>query len=173
MGNYFHPPPPTQFTPHEVGPNAARNPNPPSRAPPAPYGVTQAQNGYQQPHQPQHQQPLQSQSQQNLPSSLSPNNTSFANYPPITNPPQIPYSQSQSQPGMQQQSTSTIIPSNGSANPPVRQIEDAWKEYTAPGGVKYYYNEILKESTYTMPEALKKKNSPSLPSRIFWYGKFC
>ncbi len=42
-----------------------------------------------------------------------------------------------------------------------QQIEEAWKEYTAPGGVKYYHNELLKESTYTMPDALKKKTQPN------------
>ena len=39
------------------------------------------------------------------------------------------------------------------------QIEMAWKEYDGPNGLKYYHNSISKESTYTKPEALIRKDS--------------
>jgi pre-mRNA-processing factor 40 len=42
-----------------------------------------------------------------------------------------------------------------------QQTEDAWKEFTAPSGVKYYHNAITKESTYTKPEALAKNDPPT------------
>jgi pre-mRNA-processing factor 40 len=42
----------------------------------------------------------------------------------------------------------------------VQQIDLAWKEYTAPNGVKYYHNAILKESTYIKPDAMTKLEAP-------------
>ena len=45
------------------------------------------------------------------------------------------------------------------------QIDQAWKEYTAPSGVKYYHNAILKESTYTKPEALVKREPSTITSQ--------
>ena len=174
QGNFFPPPPPPQFSPHhsrpgvQLGPNSTRNPNsPPFQTPGLPRvnQMQQPQNGYQQQ---QHHQQFQPPSQQHdpltskpaAPSSSSANNNSFENYQQITNPAHKTY-------GMQHQLSSVIISSNGTTNPtvtapPTRQIEEAWKEYTAPGGVKYYYNELSKESTYDMPDALKKKMLPIL-----------
>jgi pre-mRNA-processing factor 40 len=43
--------------------------------------------------------------------------------------------------------------------PTPNQIDQAWKEYTAANGVKYYHNAILKESTYTKPIMLTKKEA--------------
>ena len=40
--------------------------------------------------------------------------------------------------------------------PTADQVDEAWKEYTAPNGMKYYHNAILKESTYTKPTTLTK-----------------
>jgi pre-mRNA-processing factor 40 len=31
-----------------------------------------------------------------------------------------------------------------------------WKEFTAPDGRKYYYNRLTKESSWTVPEDMKK-----------------
>eukprot|EP00536_Pseudo-nitzschia_multiseries_P009492 jgi/Psemu1/297279/fgenesh1_pm.265_\ len=47
------------------------------------------------------------------------------------------------------------------AIPSAQNLDDAWKEYTAPGGIKYYYNELSKESTYEKPDALKKLEETS------------
>ena len=105
------------------------------------------------------------------------NNGSYVNYQQVTNHTRKPYDQVQFQPGstgtfqnnLPQQPSSTIILSSNSAAtaavtaPSTRQIEDAWKEYTAPGGVKYYHNELSKESTYNKPDALKNKTQ-SRPS---------
>lgn len=46
-----------------------------------------------------------------------------------------------------------------SAKPTAQQIDQAWKEFTAPNGMKYYHNAILKESTYTKPITLNKKET--------------
>lgn len=46
------------------------------------------------------------------------------------------------------------------AVPTQQQIDDAWKEYTAPTGAKYYHNPLLSQSTYTKPDALSKKEPP-------------
>jgi pre-mRNA-processing factor 40 len=35
-----------------------------------------------------------------------------------------------------------------------QEIDKAWTEHTAPNNIKYYYNAITKESTYSKPEAL-------------------
>lgn len=107
------------------------------------------------------------QHQQQLPRAT--NNSSYGNYQQVTNPAHKPYDQRLFQPGntgtfqinlKQQPSIITTASNNAStaavATPSTRQIEQAWKEYTAPGGVKYYHNELLKESTYQMPDALKK-----------------
>jgi len=45
------------------------------------------------------------------------------------------------------------------AIPTQQQIDEAWAEYTAPNGAKYYHNPLLKESTYIKPDALKKKET--------------
>jgi pre-mRNA-processing factor 40 len=45
--------------------------------------------------------------------------------------------------------------------PTQQQIDDAWKEFTAPTGAKYYHNHLLSQSTYTKPDALAKKEAPS------------
>lgn len=182
-GNFFPPPPPPpQFSPHlsrpgmYPGPPPPRNHNPQNFQPPRGNQLQQAQNGYQPQYKPssQQQDPLIStpsipptmpneqlklhQAQQ----SRSTTNGNFVNYQQMTNPAQ---NGARFQPGMQQQPPSTTTITNSSAAPTVtapstRQIEEAWKEYTAPGGVKYYHNELLKESTYHKPDALKTK-SPS------------
>jgi pre-mRNA-processing factor 40 len=41
------------------------------------------------------------------------------------------------------------------------QVDQAWKEYTAPNGTKYYHNAVLKESTYTKPEVMGRKAAPA------------
>jgi pre-mRNA-processing factor 40 len=46
-----------------------------------------------------------------------------------------------------------------------QQIDDAWKEYTAPNGAKYYHNPLLNQSTYTKPDALSKKEPSSSTAR--------
>jgi pre-mRNA-processing factor 40 len=57
---------------------------------------------------------------------------------------------------VQQQTT------QGNAQKPrADQIDQAWKEYTAPNGMKYYHNAILKESTYTKPLTLTKREATS------------
>ena len=43
-------------------------------------------------------------------------------------------------------------------------IDQSWKEYTSPSGVKYYYNDITKESTYTKPQALVAKEAATTAS---------
>lgn len=146
--------------------------------------VQQPQNGYQQ-RQQQQQYNLPSQqhgplaSKSAVPSShqhqqsRATNNRSYVNYQQVTNHTHKPYDQAQFQPGstgtfqnnLPQQPSSTMISSNSAATaavtaPSTRQIEDAWKEYTAPGGVKYYHNELLKESTYHKPDALNNKAPP-------------
>ena len=41
------------------------------------------------------------------------------------------------------------------------QVDQAWKEYTAPNGIKYYHNSLTKESTYTKPAAnLDARSTP-------------
>jgi pre-mRNA-processing factor 40 len=136
----------------------------------------QPQNGYhnQKQQQHQHQYQLPSQNQVALPhqqpqlqqqqQSRATNSSSYANYQQVTNPAHKPYDQAQFQPRIQQQQSSSITPSKHStvpavAAPSTQQIVEAWKEYTAPGGVKYYHNELLKESTYTMPDALMNKTA--------------
>jgi pre-mRNA-processing factor 40 len=63
------------------------------------------------------------------------------------------------------------VTNNITKTPTVQEVDEAWKEYTAPGegGVKYYHNELLKESTYHKPDVLKKKeqaiNDPPPDSR--------
>ncbi len=52
--------------------------------------------------------------------------------------------------------------------PTQQQIDDAWSEHTAPNGAKYYHNPLLKESTYTKPEALIKRDPPNTPSKRQW-----
>lgn len=52
--------------------------------------------------------------------------------------------------------------------PTQQQIDDAWTEHTAPNGAKYYHNPLLNESTYSKPEALVKKDPPSIPARRQW-----
>jgi pre-mRNA-processing factor 40 len=41
------------------------------------------------------------------------------------------------------------------------QIGQAWKEYTAPSGVKYYHNSLTTESTYTKPAILVQQETAS------------
>lgn len=52
--------------------------------------------------------------------------------------------------------------------PTQQQIDDAWTEHTAPSGAKYYHNPLLNESTYSKPEALSKKDTPSVPAKKQW-----
>ena len=61
-----------------------------------------------------------------------------------------------------QQLANAIYPAQTATNPAPskEQTDQAWKEYTAPSGIKYYHNSILNESTYTKPEALMKKEIP-------------
>lgn len=67
------------------------------------------------------------------------------------------------------QQTTAVHPRSSRAlpegsKPTAQQIDDAWKEYTAPNGTKYYHNAILKESTYTKPITLTKKE-PTMDSQ--------
>jgi len=111
-------------------------------------------------------QQLQTQQQQQ---SLSPNNSTFGGYQQANNPAHQPRSQRPFQPAstgayqnvLEQLPPSSIIPSSNPntsamANPSAEKIKEAWKEYTGPGGVKYYYNDLSKESVYEKPDALKK-----------------
>ena len=85
---------------------------------------------------------------------------------------------------MTQSSISTPpVTNNIAKTPTVQEVDEAWKEYTAPGGVKYYHNALLKESTYHKPDVLKKKeqaindpppdsrktSAPS-PKKLTWQG---
>jgi pre-mRNA-processing factor 40 len=56
------------------------------------------------------------------------------------------------------------VPSNHVQAPSYtkEQIDQAWKEYTAPSGVIYYHNSISKESTYQKPDALSRKEPVGL-----------
>ena len=99
------------------------------------------------------------------------NNISYGNYQQGTNPTHKPYNQAQFPMGTQQQPASAIMQHNNStsvvmSSPSAQQIKDAWKEYTAPSGVKYYHNELLKESTYQKPDALKDNSSANSSSSI-------
>ena len=141
--------------------------------------VQQLQNTYQL----QHQQKTKSSSQQHEPPtttaivqpSISRNhlqvqrqplakNGSYGIYPQVKNPSHKPYDQVQFQTtntnlfhsNLQLQSPSNNLVATTAAANSARETEKAWKEYTAPGGVKYYYNEISKVSTYHKPDALKQ-----------------
>lgn len=46
-----------------------------------------------------------------------------------------------------------------STPPTAQQIDQAWKEYTAPSGVKYYHNSLLNQSTYTKPAVMMQQES--------------
>jgi pre-mRNA-processing factor 40 len=37
------------------------------------------------------------------------------------------------------------------------QLDQAWTEHTTPAGVKYYYNSLLQQSSYTVPEGWKQQ----------------
>lgn len=39
--------------------------------------------------------------------------------------------------------------------------EEAWQEFTAPDGRKYYYNPITQENVWEKPAALKEKEGES------------
>ncbi|KAL3912580.1 MAG: hypothetical protein SGILL_006826 [Bacillariaceae sp.] len=54
---------------------------------------------------------------------------------------------------------------NGS--PTALQVDAAWKEYSAPSGVKYYHNALLGQSTYTKPAAMEKQEpAPSVTATV-------
>jgi pre-mRNA-processing factor 40 len=50
-----------------------------------------------------------------------------------------------------------------------------WKEYTAEGGRKYWYNTETKQSSWEMPdvykEALSKENIPSTPVAPYVFSR--
>ena len=91
------------------------------------------------------------------------NNISYASYQRGVNPPLSQQGATGTfQNALHHQPSSATTRSNVSStpattNPSTQQIEDAWKEYTTPSGLKYYHNDLLKESTYNKPEALLKK----------------
>lgn len=105
---------------------------------------------------------LQSQQQHQ---SRATNNSNYAGYQQAANPRQQPTSTGTLHNNLQQQPTSSLTASSIStaavSTPSAQEIDEAWKEHTAPGGVKYYHNELSKESTYHKPDALKKKEQPS------------
>eukprot|EP00751_Fragilariopsis_kerguelensis_P023796 CAMPEP_0170878998 /NCGR_PEP_ID=MMETSP0734-20130129/31404_1 /TAXON_ID=186038 /ORGANISM="Fragilariopsis kerguelensis, Strain L26-C5" /LENGTH=894 /DNA_ID=CAMNT_0011261899 /DNA_START=1 /DNA_END=2685 /DNA_ORIENTATION=- len=71
---------------------------------------------------------------------------------------QVPVASTIATTTMTQSSIPTTTVANSKAkNSTVQEIGEAWKEYTAPGGVKYYHNALLKESTYHKPDVLRKK----------------
>eukprot|EP00934_Nitzschia_sp_Nitz4_P002904 Nitzschia sp. Nitz4//scaffold62_size106224//29301//31288//NITZ4_004347-RA/size106224-augustus-gene-0.102-mRNA-1//-1//CDS//3329555829//2894//frame0 len=79
-----------------------------------------------------------------------PANTGVSSYAPtiLSSTPAAP-----SQPPPVQQAKALV--------PTPKQIDDAWMEYTAPSGVKFYHNGILKESTFTKPAAYAKREQQS------------
>eukprot|EP00535_Pseudo-nitzschia_heimii_P002093 CAMPEP_0197182504 /NCGR_PEP_ID=MMETSP1423-20130617/6431_1 /TAXON_ID=476441 /ORGANISM="Pseudo-nitzschia heimii, Strain UNC1101" /LENGTH=765 /DNA_ID=CAMNT_0042632935 /DNA_START=493 /DNA_END=2790 /DNA_ORIENTATION=+ len=100
---------------------------------------------------------------------LATKNNSYGTHPQVNNPSQKSYNQIQFQTSntsvfhsnLQLQPSSTNASSTNLSTATVtassdRKVEEAWKEYTAPGGLKYYYNEISKVSTYHKPDALKQ-----------------
>jgi pre-mRNA-processing factor 40 len=57
-------------------------------------------------------------------------------------------------------------PATPAAAPPAstytkEQIDQAWKEFTAPSGVKYYHNSLTTESTYTKPAIFAQRETAS------------
>jgi len=54
-------------------------------------------------------------------------------------------------------------------------VAAAWKEHTAPDGRKYYYNRLLKESRWQMPEEMKAALAAAKGERgscwgLVWFG---
>ena len=54
---------------------------------------------------------------------------------------------------------------------PARYPDDAWQEFSAPDGRKYYYNSITQENTWEKPKALIDKESKRV-SRLY-FGLSC
>jgi pre-mRNA-processing factor 40 len=48
------------------------------------------------------------------------------------------------------------------------QIDEAWTEHTAPNSMKYFYNGITKESTFTKPKALMRGNGSNPSAEQPW-----
>lgn len=48
------------------------------------------------------------------------------------------------------------------------QIDEAWTEHTAPNSMKYFYNGITKESTFTKPEALMRSTGTNTSGGHPW-----
>ena len=76
--------------------------------------------------------------------------SSTAIYPPVTTT-TIPLT---TQPGIATVTSGTAV----TASTP-QQVDDAWKEYTAENGTKYYHNSILNQSTYTKPDVMVKREA--------------
>mmetsp|Transcript_24319 Transcript_24319/g.67324 ORF Transcript_24319/g.67324 Transcript_24319/m.67324 type:complete len:856 (-) Transcript_24319:222-2789(-) len=170
------PPPPVPRLPHPSTMNGISQPFKQQMSPQSqPYGVAPGSLGSNQPqqarnefqHQPQHYQ-LQSQ-QPGPPTALPYQQSQALGYQQVSNPAHQTQNQrllplantAQYQKSLKQQPASHISPSRDSSAsamviPSAQKVEDGWKEYTAPGGIKYYYNELSKESTYEKPDALKK-----------------
>ena len=92
------------------------------------------------------------------PSTSAMANSSTFNYPPSTTA-NTPVTTT---PGPQTITTQTKSGNSAvGATPTSQQIDGAWEEHTAPSGVSYYYNSILKESTFTMPDALRNRKTTS------------
>jgi len=68
---------------------------------------------------------------------------------------------------------SQVVSAEASAQAPSSytqdQIDKAWTEHTAPNAMKYYYNGITKESTYTRPSALTRATLDSSGSKWVAY----